>query len=156
MSKFGAGNYKIEISDKYESEETERYGVTCFEVKRRDSAGYSALIFFGWMPEKMTNRLELCSSKDMWHTLYEEWLPKGNMGTICGSRTPSKYENRNGWYDMTISRADSPPYVRRIVHDLDGKVTLNFAIRADTNDASEHKFLEDLANTTKAVITDQS
>ena len=36
MSKFDLGKYQIEISDKYESEETERYGDTCFEVKRRD------------------------------------------------------------------------------------------------------------------------
>lgn len=155
MSKFEAGNYKIEISDKYESEEMERYGGTCFEVKRRDSAGYSALIFLGVMPEKMTTKRELCSSKDMWHTLYEEWLPKGDIAaSLCGPRTPSKYENRDGWYDITIGCADSLPYVRRIVHDLDGEVTLNFATRADTNDASEHKFLEDLADTTKAVITD--
>jgi len=86
--------------------------------------------------------------------LYNEWLPKDNiMATLCGSRPDSKYEHRSSWYDIIIGRSNNPPHVRRIAFQLDGKDMLNFNIRADTKDSSEHNFIEDLADTTKAVIT---
>jgi len=154
MSKFDLGKYQIEISDKYESEEILWNGNTCIEVKQKNNPGYSARIFFGVMPGKETPKRELCSSHDTWWTaLCEEWLPKDDIGTICGPRPDSKYEHRDGWYDIIIGHVNNSSHVRRIARQLDGKDMLNFTIGADTKDSDEHKFIEDLADTTKAVTT---
>lgn len=137
MSTLESGGYKIEISDEYESEEIERYGDTFFEVKQRDAPGHSALIFFGWMPINMATPRDLCISKDVWPTLRDAWL-HGECHPCDAKRLLV-----DSWYEVTAGN------IRRIVHDLDGIVTLNFVSKVDGDDASVHRFLKDLADTTK-------
>jgi hypothetical protein len=155
MSKFSLGKYQITIdSDRYESEQILWNGYTCIEVKPKNNPGYSTLIFFGVMPEKATPKREMCSSKDMWPLLKLQWLPKDGMAHMCGETPNSKYETRTGWYDIIAT--STTVVVRRIVRQLDGKDTLNFASKAHKDQTTDemYKFVEEVADTTDVKKTD--
>jgi len=154
VSEFSLGKYQIEIEDRYESEHKTWNAHDCIEVKMKNDHGYSAIIFIGAMPER--GPAKLCESKDMWDKLKIQWLHMtGESAVSCRRTNNSKYENRDGWYDITASTAPiekpTSTIVRRIVRNLDGKDTLNFVCRAPKEQPTDkmYKFLEELADTTK-------